>query len=212
MSEDRSTVGVTARRAPARPSAVLERRARWWEYATTTWNTGEIVVTVVLGLAAHSLALVAFGLDSCVEVFSSLVVLWHLGGDPETADPGRARRAMRLIGVAFGLLALYLTADAINGLATHHLSDSSPVGMGFMAATVVVMFVLASGKRRTGHAIENRPLIANASMTFIDGCLAGGVLIGLALNAALGWWWADPLAAGIVAIIAANEARENWNG
>ena len=211
MSEASSAGGMKTARTSA-PNSVLERRARWWEYATTIWNAGEIVVTVALGVAAHSLALVAFGLDSCVEVFSSLVVLWHLGGDPESADPGRARRAVRLIGVAFGLLALYLTVDVISGLATHHLSDSSPVGMGFMAATVVVMFVLASGKRRTGEAIDNRPLVANASMTFIDGCLAGGVLIGLALNAALGWWWADPLAAGIVAIIAANEARENWAG
>jgi divalent metal cation (Fe/Co/Zn/Cd) transporter len=192
--------------------AELQKRGRWWEYATTIWNTSEIFVTIVLGLAAHSLALIAFGLDSCVEVFSSLVVLWHLGGDPETADPDRARRAMRLIGAAFGLLALYLTVDAINGLATHHLSDSSPFGMGFVAATVVVMFVLAWGKRRTGKALDNRPLIANASMTFIDGCLAGGILIALALNAAFGWWWADPLAAGIVAVIAANEARENWAG
>lgn len=200
MSEDRSA------------TAALERRARRWEYATTIWNIGEIVVTVSLGLAAHSLALVAFGLDSCVEVFSSLVVLWHLGGDPESADPARARRAMRLIGIAFGLLALYLTADVINGLATHHLSDSSPLGMGFMAATVVVMFVLASGKRRTGLVLDNRPLVANASMTFIDGCLAGGILTALALNAAVGWWWADPLAAGIVAVVAAVEARENWAG
>jgi divalent metal cation (Fe/Co/Zn/Cd) transporter len=194
------------------PGENLQRRARWWEYATTIWNTTEIFVTIALGLAAHSLALIAFGLDSCVEVFSSLVVLWHLGGDPESADPDRARRAMRLIGAAFGLLALYLTVDAINGLATHHLSESSPFGMGFVAATVVVMFVLAWGKRRTGEALDNRPLVANASMTFIDGCLAGGILIALALNAAFGWWWADPLAAGIVAVIAANEARENWAG
>ena len=142
--------------------AELQKRARWWEYATTVWNTSEIFVTIGLGLAAHSLALIAFGLDSCVEVFASLVVLWHLGGDPESADPDRARRALRLIGAAFGLLALYLTVDAINGLATHHLSDSSPFGMGFVAVTVVVMFVLAWGKRRTGEALDNRPLIANA--------------------------------------------------
>ena len=190
----------------------LQTRARRWEYATTAWNTSEIFVTIALGLAAHSLALIAFGLDSCVEVFSSLVVLWHLGGDTESADPARARRAVRLIGVAFGLLALYLTVDAVNGLATHHLSDSSPVGMGFIAATVVVMFVLAGGKERTGVALDNRPLVANAHMTFIDGCLAGGILIALALNAAFGWWWADPLAAAIVAVIAANQARENWAG
>jgi divalent metal cation (Fe/Co/Zn/Cd) transporter len=190
--------------------AGLRRRARWWEYATTIWNTGEVFVTIGLGIAAHSLALIAFGLDSCVEVFASVVVLWHLGGDAESVDPGRARRAMRLIGSAFGVVAVYLAIDAVRGLVTHHVSESSPFGMGFMAATVGVMLVLAWGKRRTGLALSNRPLVANATMTFIDGCLAGGILVALALNTVLGWWWADPLAAGIVAVIAANEAREAW--
>jgi divalent metal cation (Fe/Co/Zn/Cd) transporter len=188
------------------------RRARRWEYGTTAWNTSEIFVTIGLGLAAHSLALIAFGLDSCVEVFASVVVLWHLGGDTETVDPKRARRAMRLIGSAFGVLAGYLVVDAAYGLGTHHLSESSPFGIGFMAATVAVMFVLAAGKRRAGRALANRPLVANASMTFIDGCLAGGILVALALNTAFGWWWADPLAAGVVAVLAANEARESWTG
>lgn len=188
----------------------LGRRGRLLEYATTAWNCLEAIVAVTTGLAANSLALVAFGLDSCVEVFASIVVLWHLGGASESADPARARRAIRLIAGAFGLLGVYLLAQAGRGFVTRITPDSSPVGTAFMGATVVVMFSLAWGKRRTGQAIGNRPLIANASLTFIDGCLATGILVALLADRLFGWWWADPLAAAIVGIVALNEARENW--
>ncbi len=193
-----------------RKQAELERRGRRLEYATTAWNVLEAIVAVTTGVAAHSLALVAFGLDSCVEVFASLVVLWHLGGAPEDADPGRTRRAMRLIAGAFGVLGVYLLVQAVRGFATRITPDSSPLGTSFIAATVVVMFCLAWGKRRTGHALSNRPLIADASMTFIDGCLASGVLVALVVDHLFGWWWADPLAAAVVGVVALAEARENW--
>ena len=154
----------------------FERQGRWWEYATTGWNSLEAVVAITAGLAAHSLGLVAFGLDSCVEVFASVVVLWHLGGQTERENPARTRHAMRLIGAAFGTLGVYLLFSAATGVINRHHPDTSPVGVAFMAATVVVMFVFASGKRRTGQAFGNRPLVANASMTFLDGCLAAGIL------------------------------------
>jgi divalent metal cation (Fe/Co/Zn/Cd) transporter len=189
---------------------VLRRRGRRLEYLTTAWNSLEAVVAIVTGLAAHSLALVAFGLDSCIEVFASVVVLWHLGGAPEAVEPLRARRALRLIAGAFGLLSLYLGAQAVHAAVARTRPESSPVGIGFIAATVVVMFVLARGKRRTGRALGNRPLVANGMMTFIDGCLAAGVLLALVLQTTAGWWWTDPLAAGVVAIVAFNEAREGW--
>jgi len=191
--------------------AQLERRGRRLEYATTAWNVLEAVVAVSAGLAANSLALVAFGLDSCVEVFASIVVLWHLGGAPEDADPGRARRAVRLIAGAFAVLGVYLLVQAVRGFVTRITPASSPLGTGFIAATVVVMFALAWGKRRTGRALENRPLTANASLTFIDGCLATGILAALLGDRLFGWWWADPLAAAVVGIVALNEARENWS-
>ncbi len=192
--------------------AELGRRGRRLEYATTAWNSLEAVVAIATGLAAHSLALVAFGLDSCVEVFSSIVVLWHLGGAPEAADPARARRAVRLIAAAFAVLGIYLLVQAVRGFVTRITPESSPLGTAFIAATVVVMFLLAWGKRRTGQALDNRPLIANASMTFIDGCLATGILIALMADRLFGWWWADPLAAAIVGLVALSEARENWRG
>ncbi len=188
----------------------LSRRARRLEYGTTAWNSLEAVVAIGTGLATHSLALVAFGLDSCVEVLASIVVLWHLGGATEDVDPARTRRAMRLIAVAFGVLGVYLGVEAGRNLVTRSVSEPPAIGMAFMAATVMVMFGLARSKRRTGVALGSRPLIANASMTLIDGCLAGGILLALVADRLAGWWWADPLAAGVVGLIALNEARENW--
>jgi divalent metal cation (Fe/Co/Zn/Cd) transporter len=122
----------------------------------------------------------------------------------------RAHRAMRLIAVAFGVLGLYLVGDTIRGLLRHGVSQPSDIGTIFMAATVVVMFVLAWGKRRAGLALGSRPLVANASMTLIDGCLAAGVLLALTARRLFGWWWADPLAAGVVAVLALHEAGDNW--
>lgn len=119
---------------------------------------------------------------------------------------------MRLLAVAFALIGSYLVAVSIHGLTSRAQAESSPIGMAFMAATVVVMFVLAWGMRRTGMALGNRPLIANARMEVIDGCLAASILIALTLHAVLGWWWADPAAAAIVALVALNEARELWTG
>ncbi len=188
----------------------LERQGRRWEYATTAWNSLEAVVAIALGLAAHSLGLIAFGLDTCVEVFASLVVLWQLGGATERENPARTRRAMRLIGSAFAILGAYLIFTAVQGVLAGHRPDSSPVGMGFLTATVAVMFFLAWGKRRTGIALKNRPLLANASMALLDGGLAAGILAALILDSAFGWWWADPVAAAIVALAALNAARESW--
>jgi len=180
------------------------------EYCTTGWNSLEAFVAISTGLASHSVALVAFGLDSCVEVVASIVVLWHLGGEPENLDPARAQRAMRLIAATFGVLGIYLLADTVRSIVTQSVSEPSGTGILFMAATVVVMLVLARTKRRTGLSLNSRPLIANASMTLIDGCLASGILLALIADRFIGWWWADPLAAGLVGLIALNEARKNW--
>jgi divalent metal cation (Fe/Co/Zn/Cd) transporter len=186
----------------------LERRAQWLEYATTVWNSTEAAVTITTGLAAHSLGLVAFGLDSCVEVFASLVVLWYLRGVRD--DVRRSGRAMRLIAIAFLLLTLYLGTEAIRGLIAGVQPSQTWLGLGFLAATVVAMFLLARAKRTTGRRLGNQPLLANASMTMLDGCLAAGILIAVFLAVQLGWWWADALAASIVAAIALHEAHDSW--
>ena len=170
----------------------------------------EAVVTVSLGLAAGSLALVAFGLDSAIEVFASLVVIWHMRGDDERADPHRARRALRLIAAGFAALGLYLAANAVFAITNGSEPSTSPVGAGFMAATVVVMFGLAAAKRRVGRRLLSTPLLANAAMTFLDGCLAAGVCAALVADLTLGWWWGDPLAAAAVGVVATVESIRGW--
>jgi divalent metal cation (Fe/Co/Zn/Cd) transporter len=186
------------------------RRGQLLEYTTVAWNTTEAIIAVSTGIAAHSLALVAFGLDSCIEVFASAVVLWHLGRSSSERSAEHSTRALRLIALAFLVLGAYLAVQAIRGLVTHAHPGSSPVGTAFMAATVVVMFTLAWAKRRAGEELESRPLATDATMTLIDGFLASGVLLALVLDRAAGWWWADPLAAGIVALVALKEGREGW--
>jgi divalent metal cation (Fe/Co/Zn/Cd) transporter len=187
--------------------AKIERRARRLEYATTIWNSTEAVVTITTGVAAHSLGLVAFGLDSCVEVFASLVVLWQMRRSGDTA---RSARALRLIAGSFGVLAVYLGFESVHGVIVRHAAQQTILGLGMLAITVAVMFTLAWGKRRAGLDLDNRALLANASMTFIDGCLAASILVAVGAAVWLGWWWADPLAAGVVAVVAAREAVDGW--
>jgi len=174
------------------------------------WNLIEVGVTVSLGLAAGSLALVAFGLDSAVEVFASLVVIWHMRSNDERSDDRRARRALRLMAVAFVVLGLYLAANAVFAVVNGNEPSTSPVGATFMAATIVVMFGLATAKRRVGHRLGSAPLLANARMTFLDGCLAAGVFAALLAEVVLGWWWCDPVAAAVVAGLAAREGVKVW--
>ena len=189
---------------------MLHRRARRLQFATIGWNSLEVFVTIGLGIAAQSLALVAFGLDSLIEVFASLVVIWHLGTFGSVPTDERTTRALRLVAIAFGVLSLSLFAGSTRALWTGTQADSSIVGIAYLGATAVVMFSLARWKRRVGLALDVAPLISEASVTFLDGVLATGILVALALNTAFGWWWADPIAAAVVGVLAAQEAVSGW--
>ena len=185
-------------RAVTRPSdrqAMLVRRGRLLEAITLGWNVIGILVLSVAAVAAGSVALAGFGLDSLIEIGASAVVLWELAG----SHPGRQRTGLRLIGTSFALLALYLSAQSLWALSSHHLSRHSPTGMVWTAVTAAVMLALAYGKHRTGAALANPVLSAEARVTVVDAALAVAVLTGLVLNARLGWWWADP-AAGLVLV------------
>jgi len=190
--------------------ARLQRRALRLEYATIVWNVGEAVLTIGLGIAAGSLALIGFGTDSIIEVFASSVVVWHVRPGHAVDHPERTRLALRLVAAAFFVLALVLAVVALRDLVTGRRAGESPFGIAYLAVTAVVMFGLAVAKRRTAERLGSAPLRSEASMTFLDGILSTLTLTGLALNAVAGWWWADPTAALIVAIAAANEGRENW--
>ena len=198
---------MTERRALAASAddrARLLRRGFALEWITLGWNLVGVGVLAVAAVAARSVALAGFGLDSLIEIGASTVVIWQLSGGGEE----RQRRALRLIGVAFVGLALYLAVQSAWVLASGHHAGHSPVGIAWTAITAAVMFSLAYGKDRTGAALENRVLRTEGRVTLIDGILAAAVLLGLVLNAAAGWWWADPLAAYVLAYYAAREARE----
>lgn len=192
------------------PPTRTERLGRRLQWATIAWNSLEVFVTIGLGIAAGSLALIAFGLDSLVEVFASLVVIWHMTPGAAGHHARRDGRALRLVGIAFAVLAVYLVFAGTRQLLAHEQPDSSPFGIAYLAVTAVVMFSLARWKRRVGNALDSDPYRAEASMTFLDGCLATSILTALALNLLLGWWWADPAAALLIGAVAAREARDAW--
>jgi divalent metal cation (Fe/Co/Zn/Cd) transporter len=175
---------------------ILTRRGLRLEYATLGWNVLEIGFIGYAAVLARSVALAGFALDSGIEIFASIVVIWQLRGD---VDHERDRRAERLIGLAFLGLAVYLVGQIAVTLALAVRPDSSPLGIAWLAATAVVMFSLAAAKLRTGRELGNGVLQTEAKVTVVDGTLATAVLVGLVLNATLGWWWAD-LAGGVVVI------------
>lgn len=196
--------------APTPPHPRLSRRARLLEYATIGWNAGEAVLTITLGAIAASLALVGFGTVSVIELFASVVVVWHLAPAHPSKEARRTARALRLVAIAFGALAVTIFAAAVSDLATGRQPEASPWGIAYLALTALVMFGLAAAKHRTAEALGSAPLRSEAKLTMLDGVLSTATMAGLALNAAAGWWWADPAAALVVAVAAAGEARENW--
>jgi divalent metal cation (Fe/Co/Zn/Cd) transporter len=184
-------------------SAGLLRRGRALEAATLGWNVAGIVVLAIAAIHARSVALAGFGLDSLIEIGASAVVLWELAG----TDTTRQQRALRLIGLAFVALAGYLIVQTAVVFGTGFRPGTSPLGIAWSAVTAVVMFALAAGKTRTGRQLGNPVLTAEGRVTAIDGLLAGAVLLGLALNATLDWWWADPGAGLVIVYYATGEAR-----
>ncbi|MGY2700937.1 cation transporter [Nocardioides sp. HB32] len=184
-------------------ASVLLRRGRLLEGATLAWNVIGVVVLAVAAVEARSVALAGFGLDSLVEIGASAVVLWELSGTGEQ----RQRRALGLIRAAFVALAAYLAVQSLVVLLSGSRPEHSPAGIAWTALTGLAMFALAAGKRRAGLALRNPVLTHEASVTSVDGLLAVAVLVGLVLNAALGWWWADPLAALVIVSYAIREAR-----
>lgn len=186
----------------ADPGAALLRRGKALEWFTLAWNIVGVIVLAVLAITASSVALAGFGLDSFIEIGASTVVLWELSGTGEA----RQRHALRLIGVAFILLALYLLAQSVVALLTAHHASPSVGGIIWTAVTAIIMFTLAALKARIGRALKNPVLVTEGRVTFIDGLLAVAVLLGITLNFALGWWWADPVAGFVIVYYAVREA------
>jgi divalent metal cation (Fe/Co/Zn/Cd) transporter len=184
--------------------SVLLRRGFVLEYVTLAWNVAAMVVLAVAAVAARSVALAGFGLDSLIEIGASTAVIWELLG----TGAERQRRGLRLIGYAFAALAAYLLVQSTVVLAAGYRPRHSVLGIIWTAVTAVVMFALAAGKARIGRALGNPVLRTEGRVTMIDGILAVAVLAGLVLNAGLGWWQADPAAGYVLVYYAAREVRE----
>lgn len=203
-----STAGPTHVLTAARRGQ-LNRRSLHLAYATAGYNLAEGVIAVAAGAAASSTALIGFGLDSFIEVSSALVVIWQFRSRVPEA---RERLALRLIAVSFFALAAWIGMDATRSLLGRSEAEPSPVGIGLAAASVVVMPLLVYAKRRTGRELASATVVADATQTLLCTYLSAILLLGLVLNALLGWSWADPLAALVIAAVAVREGVQTWRG
>ena len=193
---------------PSRRS-VLIRRARLLAGASVAYNVVEAIVAIASGRVADSTALIAFGLDSTVEVASGLVILWQFGRPmPEE----RERLAQRLIAASFFALAAWIAVEAVRALATRDVPDSSLVGIVLAALSLLVMPFLSFAQRRTGRELGSGAVVADSTQTLLCTYLSAVLLAGLLANALLGWWWLDPVAALAIAAVAVREGRSHWRG
>lgn len=180
----------------------LLKRGLLLEYLTLGWNVVGVIIVILAAYAARSVALAGFGLDSLIEIFASVVVVWQLTG----VNLHRERLALRLIGIAFIALVIYIVAQLLYILFTGTHAAISVGGIAWTAVTFIAMLLLASGKRITGRQLKNEVLLTEGRVTLVDAYLAGAVLLGLVLNALFGWWWADPLASLVIVYYGIREA------
>lgn len=200
---------MTAVALEAADRARLGRRAQLLAAGSVSYNLVEAVIAVGAGLAAGSVALVGFGLDSVVEVSSGLIILWQFR---HAVPEEREKQALRLMALSFFALAAYVTFESVRALMTEHEPESSPVGISLAAASLVIMPFLSWAQRRTGRQLGSDAVVADSTQTLLCTYLSAVLLVGLVLNATLGWSWADPLAGLVIAAVAVREGREAWRG
>ena len=188
---------------------VQVRRGRLLEYFTIGYNSLEGVIAIGAGIVAGSIALVGFGFDSVIEVISGFALLWRLYGDADESRRERLeQRALRIVGLSFFLLAAYVTFDAVTSLVRREAPEESMVGIALAGVSLIVMPLLVRAKRRVARVLGSAAMNADAMQTQICTYLSAILLGGLVLNAALGWWWADSLAALVMVPIL---VKEGWD-
>lgn len=187
----------------------LGRRAQLLAGASVLYNVIEAVVAITAGIVAGSVALVGFGLDSVVEVSSGLIILWQFR---HPVPESRERRALQLLALSFYALAGYVGFESVRAFVGDHEPDPSPVGIGLAAVSLVVMPFLSWAQRRTGRSLGSNAVVADSTQTLLCTYLSAVLLVGLLLNATLGWSWADPIAGLVIAAVALKEGREAWRG
>ena len=189
--------------------AALSRRVRLLVAATISYNIIEAIVAISAGAVASSTALIGFGLDSVIEVASAAAVAWQFSGkDPEA----RERTALKIIAVSFFALAAYITVESARSLLSADAAEHSTVGIVLAAVSLLVMPVLSYAQRRAGRELGSASAVADSKQTLLCTYLSGVLLVGLLLNSVLGWSWADPIVALVIAAVAVREGREAWRG
>jgi len=203
-----STSPLPALLAPAR-RLILQRRIRLIVAITITYNVVEAIVAIAAGTVASSTALIGFGLDSIVEVLSAAAIAWQFAAP---APEKRERLALRVIAVSFFGLAAYVSVDAVLALSGIREPDHSPVGIVLAAVSLAIMPFLSVIERRTGTELGSASAVADSKQTLICSYLSAAVLVGLVLNLAFGWTWADPVAGLVIVVFAVREGLEAWRG
>jgi divalent metal cation (Fe/Co/Zn/Cd) transporter len=198
-------------RTPSPERAALERRARNLAWLGNAWHAVEFAIAVGAGVAAGSVALIGFGLDSAIEAASGGVIVWLFSGGRGSSQVAE-RRAQQLIAASYGILVAYIAVEAARDLLGSHHPGVSWVGIGLAAFTAATMPLLARAKRNVGRKLGSSATVSESGQNMVCAYLSLALLAGLLANALLGWWWADPVAALVIAGVAAREGVASWRG
>ncbi|MFD0485715.1 cation diffusion facilitator family transporter, partial [Kineococcus sp. GCM10028916] len=190
----------------------LTRRVRFLVGATITYNVLEAVVALTAGHRAGSTALIGFGLDSIIEVSSAAAVAWQFSARDHALREAREHRTLRIIAVSFFALALYVSVESLRALLGSGEAQPSRVGIGLAALSLLVMPFLSAAQRRAGRELGSATAVADSKQTLLCTYLSAVLLVGLVVNALVGWSWADPIAGLVIAVIAVKEGWQAWHG
>jgi divalent metal cation (Fe/Co/Zn/Cd) transporter len=209
----RGGLPVLGQRLPLDPveRAALERRAKLLAWGGNGWHVVEFAVAVGAGIAAGSVALLGFGLDSAIEALAGTVVVWLFSGGRGSSHAAE-RRAQQLVAGSYAILVLYIGVEATRDLLGAHRPEVSWIGVGLAAFTAPTMPLLARAKRNVGRKLSSSATVSEAGQNMICAYLSLALLVGLLANALAGWWWADPAAALVIAAVAAREGVLSWRG
>jgi divalent metal cation (Fe/Co/Zn/Cd) transporter len=207
---ERSTISLPVTLAPPARGRLV-RRARLLAWLGVGWHVVEAAVAMAAGIAAGSIALIGFGADSVVESFAGLILIWRFAGGRAGSEAAELR-AQRLIGISFFVIAAYIGIEALRTLIAADHPEASWIGIGLAAVTLVTMPSLAWAKARVGDRLGSSATKSEGRQNLLCAYLSAGLLVGLGTNALLGWWWADPVTAMLIAGVAVREGREAWRG
>jgi divalent metal cation (Fe/Co/Zn/Cd) transporter len=198
-------------RRPSPERGRLVRRAKLLAWLGIGWHAVEAAIAVGAGIAAGSIALVGFGADSVVESVAGFILLWRFGGDRHSSETAE-RRAYRLIGLSFYVIAAYVGTEAVRQLIDGSHPEVSWIGIGLAGVTLATMPPLAIAKAHVAERLGSAATKAEGRQNMLCAYLSAALLVGLGANALAGWWWADPTAALLIAAVAIREGREAWRG